>query len=170
MSGGSMGLKGVLLDTAFILRFLRNGDPLQSNALAWFRYLLEHQKPMYFSTVSISEYCAGGAFDDLPLRNLRVLPFNIDHARHAGELTRTLLRLRREGGIDIDRTIVLNDVKLLAQAEVEAGISHFLTSDHSFADRLQLLRTNGHMIRTTVLDLYVPMAEALGKLDFPEEK
>lgn len=165
-----MGLKGVLLDTSFVLRFLKNGDPLQGNAVAWFRYLLEHQKPMYFSTVSISEYCAGGAFDDLPLRNLRVLPFNIDHARHSGDLTRTFLKLRKEKGLDIDRTIVLNDVKLLAQAEVDAGITHILTSDRSFADRLQLLRTNGHGIRSMVLDLYVPMAEALGKLDFPEEK
>jgi hypothetical protein len=109
-----------------------------------------------------------GTFDELPLRNVRVLPFNIDHARRAGPFPGALLDQRKQPGGDDDRTVVINDVKLLAQAEVNAGISHFLTKDLRFASRMQALRQAGHLLSTSVLDLNVPMAATLGMLDFPE--
>jgi hypothetical protein len=120
------------------------------------------------STISIAEYCVKGDFDELPMRNLRVLPFTIDHARRAGPFTGSLLDRLRQPGSDDDRAVVINDVKLLAQAEVDPRISHFLTKDKRFGARMQTLRASGHVLRTSVLDLHMPMAQALGMLDFPE--
>jgi predicted nucleic acid-binding protein len=170
MSGANTGLEavtGVLLDTSFILRLVKPGDALHQNVQAWFRELLGHNVPMYLSTIVVAEYCVKGDVGELPLTNLRLLPFNMVHAMRAGPFTATLLQQRKRDGAE-DRTVVLNDVKLLAQAETSPPISHFLTKDLRFASRMQALRQGGHVLRTTVLDLNIPMADALGMLDFPE--
>jgi predicted nucleic acid-binding protein len=170
MSGVSTGLeavRGVLVDTSFVIRLMKPDDPLNSNAKAWFRELLDRKVPMYLSTIVIAEYCVKGEFDELPVRNLRILPFNVDHARRAGPFTGSLLALRGQRVAE-DRTVVLNDVKLLAQAEATPGITHILTKDGGFGTRIEQLRGAGHVLGTQVLDLNVPMAEALGRLNFPE--
>lgn len=170
MSGANTGLesvRGVLVDTGFVIRLLKSDDPLSVNAKAWFRELLNRKVPMYLSTIVIAEWCVKGDFEQLPVRNMRVLPFNVDHARRAGPFMDTLLKLREKDGTE-ERTIVLNDVKLLAQAEATPGISHVLTKDGGYTKRIERLRGEGHGVTTQVLDLNVPMADALGRLDFPE--
>ncbi len=170
MSGASTGLEavqGVLLDTSFILRLVKPEDPLHANVQNWFRELLVRNVPMYLSTIAIAEYCVKGDLGELPIQNLRILPFNVNHALRAGPLALTLLQQRKRDGTE-ERPLVLNDVKLLAQAEVNVGISHFLTKDLRFASRMQALRQAGHVLRTSLLDLNIPMADALGRLDFPE--
>jgi len=32
------------------------------------------------STISIAEYCVRGSLDELPLMNVQIIPFNLDHA------------------------------------------------------------------------------------------
>lgn len=164
MSAGNTAFDGVLPDTSFIIRLLKTDDPLHGNSRAWFRWLLEHGVPMYFSTISISEFCVKGSFDQLPIRNMRVLPFNWQHAERSGELARVLLDQRK----DEERAVVINDIKLLAQADVEAGISHFLTKDQRLNTKIDRLQMAGVQLRVTVLDLNKPLAEALGEIDFPE--
>ena len=73
MSAGNTMFEGVLLDTSFIIRLLKTDDPVHGNTKAWFRWLLDHKIPMHLSTISISEFCVKGSFDQLPLRNVRVL-------------------------------------------------------------------------------------------------
>lgn len=163
---GLEGIHGVLLDTSFVIRLMKTGDPLHANAQSWFKELLDRQIPMYLSTIVIAEYCVKGSFDELPVRNLRVLPFNVDHARRAGPFAGTLLEQRIKGGPD-ERTVVLNDVKLLAQAESAREISHFLTKDAGFHGRVQQLRDGGHVLGTRIIDLETPLADILGRLDFP---
>lgn len=161
-------MRGVLVDTSFVIRLLKPDDALHGNARSWFKELLDRNVPMYLSTIVIAEWCVKGAFDELPLRNMRVLPFNVDHARRAGPLMDVLLRVREQGERE-ERNIVLNDVKLLAQAEATAGISHILTKDGGYARRIASLGKEGQVVSTQVLDLNVPMAESLGRLDFPVE-
>lgn len=55
----------VILDTSFMIRLLNESDKLHNNALGYFHYFLEQGIPMYFSTVSIAEYCVKGDFHDL---------------------------------------------------------------------------------------------------------
>lgn len=170
MSGANTGLESVesvLLDTSYVIRLLKADDPLSGNAKAWFRELLDRKTPMYLSTIVIAEYCVKGSFEELPIRNVRVLPFNVDHARRAGSYTGTLLSIRAKGGKE-ERNVVLNDVKLLAQAEATVGISHILTKDNGFRSRIGQLRGAGHVLGTEVLDLNIAMSEALGRLNFPE--
>lgn len=118
----------MLVDTSFLIRLIKTDDSLHSNAKVWFRELLERKIPMYLSTIAMAEWCVKGSLDELPLRNMRVLPFNSDHAQQAGPLANSLLRLREKGESD-ERYIILNDVKFLAQAEATPEISHVITSD-----------------------------------------
>ncbi len=74
--------KSVLLDTSFFLRFLNDNDPLFKNAYGYFRYFLSTEFTMMISTISIAEYCVGGEVHELPLRNLQIVPFNLEHAKH----------------------------------------------------------------------------------------
>ena len=39
---------------------------------------------MMISTISIAEYCVGGDVHELPLRNLQIVPFNLDHSKRTG--------------------------------------------------------------------------------------
>ncbi|QTE44322.1 MULTISPECIES: hypothetical protein [Mucilaginibacter] len=77
--------RAVLLDTSFFLRFLNENDPLFKNNDGYFRYFLEKEFVLVISTVSIAEYCVGGSIEQLPLKNLKILPFNLDHAKRTGE-------------------------------------------------------------------------------------
>lgn len=122
--------KSVLLDTSFLLRFLNENDPLFKNADGYFRYLLENEYTLAISTISVAEYCVGGTMDQLPLRNLKILPFNLEHAKRTGEFAKILYRERRAGNINFkERVLIPNDSKLFAQADVEETITYFVTSD-----------------------------------------
>lgn len=47
---------------------------------------------MYVSTVSIAEYCVGGDINELPLKNLQIIPFNLDHSKKAGEFAKLVFK------------------------------------------------------------------------------
>lgn len=82
----------VLLDTSFFIRLLNDVDPLHNNAKEYFRYFLENSVQTKISTISIAEYCVKGNIDELPLRNLQIVPFNLDHAKRAGVFLKLCLR------------------------------------------------------------------------------
>ena len=92
--------RGVLLDTSFFLRFLNDSDPLFKNADDYFRYFLKNDFSLFVSTISVAEFCVGGTADQLPLKNLKILPFNFDHARRTGQFARILFDTRKKGLID----------------------------------------------------------------------
>ena len=105
--------KSVLLDTSFFLRFLNESDALFKNADEYFRYFLKEEITMMISTISIAEYCVGGEIQELPLRNLQILPFNIDHSIRAGEFARVAFQEKRNGKLELtNRIIIPNDAKL----------------------------------------------------------
>lgn len=80
--------------------------------------------------ISIAEYCVGGSIDQLPLKNLIVLPFNINHAEKAGEFGSILYEARKDKKLEVDeRPIIINDAKLFAQAHTDERINYYITSD-----------------------------------------
>ena len=87
--------KGVLLDTSFFLRFLNENDSLFKNADDYFRYFLREEYSLFVSTITVAEFCVGGSADELPLKNLRILPFNYNHAIRTGEFARQLFDSRK---------------------------------------------------------------------------
>jgi len=155
--------KGVLLDTSFFIRFLNDSDPLFKNADGYFRYFLQNEITMVISTISIAEYCVGGDVYELPLRNLQIVPFNLDHAKWTGEFAKIVfqhkgkLRLR-------ERNIIPNDTKLFAQADIEKTIEFYLSSDRESLTIYNLLRQKA-ATKFQFIDLNTPYNEAFGVLD-----
>lgn len=122
--------KGALLDTSFFLRFLNEKDALFNNADKYYQYFLEKEIKLFISTISIAEYCVGGKIDQLPLKNLIVLPFNINHAEKAGEFGRILYETRKNKKLEIEeRPIIINDSKLFSQAHSDERINYYVTAD-----------------------------------------
>lgn len=120
----------VLLDTSFLIRLLSKNDPLHQNAEDYYRYFLEKEIPMYISTITVAEYCVNGDISELPLRSVRIIPFNIQHAPIAGGFANILYSARKTNDISVDnRLIIPNDVKLFAQAECTPDVKYFVTSD-----------------------------------------
>ncbi len=158
----------VILDSSFMIRMLNASDKLHSNALGYFKYFLEHDVPMYFSTVSVAEYCVKGDFYDLPFQNIRILPFNILHAKEAGKFASALYNGKKKNLIEIpDRLIIPNDSKLFAQGSIEKDIKYFVTSDVKSKNVIQMLRKEcGAKIEH--LDINKKHSAFWGLLDFEQ--
>ena len=120
----------VLLDTSFLLRLLSRDDPFFDNADGFFRAFLQHGIPMYVSTVAIGEFCVENNWKEFPSKYIRILPYNFFHALTAGRFAKILYDARKEGELKVSpRNIIPNDVKQLAQAQIESNIKYFVTSD-----------------------------------------
>lgn len=154
----------VLLDTSFFLRFLNEQDPLFAHADGYFRYFVQQDMPMLVSTISVAEYCVRGELQDLPLRNLQILPFNVIHAQRCGEFARVVFSHRNRLDI-VNRAIIPNDTKLFAQADVETSVQYYLSSDAESQKIYGLLRTQNAAPKFEFLNLRVPPSEAFGILD-----
>ena len=124
----------VSLDTSFLISF---ADPDRANhavAVDYFRHCLAEQIPMWLSTVAAGEFEVRQPVSDLPLQNFRIQPYNLPHAIRAAALFRTL---RQEDAMPQEdrRQVVINDLKILAQA-AEENIPIILTEDRNTLSRL----------------------------------
>jgi hypothetical protein len=157
--------KAVLLDTSFFIRFLHESDPLFKNADGYFRYFLQKEITMMISTISIAEYCVGGDVHELPLRNLQIVPFNLDHSKRTGEFAKIAINAKRSGKIDVaNRNIIPNDTKQFAQADCEKAIEFYLSSDSESLKIYNLLRQETAP-KFQFIDLKTPYNETFGLLD-----
>ena len=155
--------KSVLLDTSFFLRFLNDSDPLFKNADGYFRYFLQKEISMMISTISIAEYCVGGDVHELPLRNLQVVPFNLDHSKRSGEFAKIIFQ--NKGKLKLkERNIIPNDTKLFAQADCEKSVEFYLSSDTESLKMYNLLKQE-KAPKFQFVDLKVPYNETFGILD-----
>lgn len=156
--------KSVLLDTSFFLRFLNDEDPLYAHADGYFRHFLREEMDMLISTISIAEYCVGGDINELPLKNLQILPFNVSHAKRTGEFARTVFKHRNK--LDLtNRVIIPNDTKLFAQADTEISVLYYLSSDSESQKVYGVLRSQNLGPKFEFLNLNIPHSEAFGLLD-----
>jgi hypothetical protein len=155
--------KAVLLDTSFFLRFLNDSDSLFKNADGYFRYFLQKEITMMVSTISIAEYCVGGDVHELPLRNLQIVPFNLDHSKRTGEFAKIVFL--NKGKLKLkERNIIPNDTKLFAQADTEKAIEFYLSSDTESQKIYNLLRKETNP-KFQFIDLNTPFNETFGLLD-----
>lgn len=153
----------ILLDTSFFIRLLNENDSLHQNTLKYYRYFLEKQFVLKCSTISISEYCVKGQLDELPLKDIQILPFNINHAQKAGELARIVFQ--KKGGFKIDRrNIIPNDTNLFAQAETEIDITTFATSDEECLKIYSYLKKQD-VIKFETINIRKPFNDSFGFLD-----
>ena len=153
----------ILLDTSFFIRLLNENDSLHQNTLKYYKYFLEKQFILKCSTISISEYCVKGQLDELPLKDIQIIPFNINHAQKAGELARIVFE--NKGSFKINkRNIIPNDTNLFAQAETEIDITTFATSDEECLKIYNLLKRKG-VIKFEVVNIRRLPSESFGLLD-----
>lgn len=154
----------VLLDTSFFIRLLKADDRLHQNAVDYFRYFLENNFTLKVSTIAISEFCVKGSVDMLPLSNLQILPFNYDHAVNAGKLGEIAFRRKAEMGAMITpRTVVPNDTKMFAQADLEEDITHYVSAD-SEAVKVFSLINGEYKMKFSYIDISIPYRETFGVL------
>lgn len=159
-----MKVNSVLLDTSFFIRFLNDEDPLFKNAMEYYKYFISKEIKMFISTISIAEYCTGGTIDELPLRNLAILPFNINHSIKTGEIAK--LVFTNKGRLKLkERNIIPNDSKLFSQADVEANITYYLSSDSESLKIYNLLKDENSQLKFSFIDLNIPPNEYFGYLD-----
>ena len=155
--------KAVLLDTSFFLRFLNDSDPLFENADGYFRYFLKQEIAMMVSTISIAEYCVGGDVHELPLRNLQIVPFNLDHSRRTGEFAKIVFQ--NKGKLKLkERNIIPNDTKLFAQADCEKSVEFYISSDTESLKIYNLLKQETNP-KFQFIDLNIPYHQTFGILD-----
>jgi predicted nucleic acid-binding protein len=156
----------VLLDTSFFIRLLNDEDPLHENAKGYFKYFLDNDVIMKISTISIAEYCVLGSISELPLKNILIMPFNLDHAEKAGEFASIIFS---ENNISKEslrpRAIIPNDSKLFAQADTDNSITHFVTSDKRSQNTFRLLKNKTNP-KFEIIDISVSHDQAFGILDF----
>ena len=157
----------LLLDTSFFIRLLNPHDDLHKNAKEYFKHFLENEIELYCSTISIAEYCVRGQADELPLREIRILPFNYFHAVKAGEFA-SIAYEKKESMKLPNRAIILNDIKLFAQASDEKEISHFMTSDKDCITMYNAIK-NKINPNFDIINISSPLSETLGELPFNEE-
>ncbi len=154
----------VLLDTSFFIRLLNPSDHLHQNARAYFKYFLQQEIEMYCSTISIAEYCVKGDIDELPLKEVRILPFNFFHAIDAGKFAEIAYSQKESKQLP-NRAIILNDIKLFAQAHHEENISHFVTSDGECSKIYNAIITK-IPVSFQIVNIVNSVSSTLGELPF----
>jgi predicted nucleic acid-binding protein len=158
-----MDSKSILLDTSFLIRLLNENDLLHKNTLEYYKYFLEKQFILKCSTISISEYCVKGQLEELPLKDIQIVPFNISHAQKAGEFAKIIFE--NKGKLEAEkRNIIPNDTNLFAQAEIEKEITTFATSDEECLKIYTLLKQNYNLNFDTI-NIRQPFNETFGLLD-----
>ena len=124
----------VSLDTSFLISFADPDRPNHAVAVEYYRHCLAHRVPMWISTIAAGEFEVRQSISDLPLQNFRVQPFNLPHAIRAAALFRAD-RGDRPPTSEDRRPIIINDIKILAQAE-EDQIPTIVTEDANTLSRL----------------------------------
>ena len=158
-------MHSVLLDTSFFIRLLNDEDPLHQNARDYFKYFIEREITMKISTISIAEYCVLGKAEELPFRNLQIVPFNLNHAKRTGEFAKVIFQEKGKFKDELKpRAIIPNDSKLFAQADLDKSITHFVTSDKRSGNTIKILKTKIEA-KFEFLDINTPYDQAFGVLD-----
>ena len=155
----------VLLDTSFFIRLLNDEDPLHSNTVGYYKYFLENEIALKVSTITIAEYCVLGKLEDLPLKNVQIVPFNLKDAEKTGEFAKIIFAENKVNEEKLSpRAIIPNDSKLFAQCDLDKTISHFVTSDVRSKNTLASLK-KGINPKFDIISIDIPHTETFGILD-----
>lgn len=155
----------VLLDTSFLIRLLNDEDPLHKNAKAYYKHFLKNGIFLKVSTISIAEYCVRGNVSDLPLKNLQIIPFNLEQASKTGTFAKIIFDASKAADVYLTpRQIIPNDSKLFACADLDTSTSYFVTSDSRSLSTYSLLR-NRTQPKFEIIDIHNSYNEVFGILN-----
>ena len=154
-----------LLDRSFFIRLLNDEDPLHENAVGYFRYFLENNIILKISTISIAEYSVFGNLEDLPLKNVQIVPFNLKEAQKTGQFANIIFTENKISEKTLSpRAIIPNDSKLFAQADLDISVTHFVTSDVRSKNTFALLKKETNP-KFNIISIDIPYSETFGILD-----
>ena len=120
-------MRSVLLDTSFCIRLLKKDEPLHQNVIEYFQYFLEQKIELYISTIAVAEYSVKDDPANLPLKMMKIIPFDFFDGKTAGEFHSILLEQKNKT-YNIDRNVVKDDCKLIAQL-YNRKIEGYITKD-----------------------------------------
>jgi len=107
----------ICVDTSFLITFADPSRPHHSVAVDYFRHCVGNGHMLCLSTLVVAEFECGQPITDLPLGNFQIIPFNFRHAVASANFHR---QLKSSDPVDdASRSVVRNDLKILAQAEIE---------------------------------------------------
>jgi len=156
----------VSLDTSFLISFADPSRPHHAIAVDYFRHCLAQRIPMWISVVAAGEFEVKQPVSDLPFQNFRIQPYNLPHAIRAATLFRSLRAESPHSSADDTRRIIINDLKIIAQAEEET-IPVILAEDASTLSKIvaRLRQANATSVYVLLLkDGFTP-----GKLENPDQ-
>lgn len=158
-------MNSVLVDTSFCIRLLKSDDPFHKNVKEYFQYFLKNNIDIYLSTIVVSEYSVKDDPNNLlALQTFKILSFDFSDAKISGEFTRILLNDPEVRDLE-KRSVVINDIKLIAQTH-NRKIDAYISKDRkSFNKMINKLRGSG--LSFNFIDLSIPLSEFKGELDFP---
>lgn len=128
----------ICVDTSFLITFADPSRTHHAVAVDYFRHCVGNGHMLCLSTLVVAEFEVGQPISDLPLGNFHILPFNFRHAVESANYHRQIKGA--EPVDEADRSVVRNDLKIIAQAKIEE-CSIVLTEDANtmtrWADRLR---------------------------------
>jgi predicted nucleic acid-binding protein len=155
-------MDSILIDTSFCIRLIKQTDLLHQNAVEYFEHFLENKIDIYLSSIAIAEYSVKDDIRNLPLKTMKIIPFDFFDGRTAGEFHSILLN-RKQEIIDIERNVIKDDCKLIAQL-YNRKIDAYITKDKkSFGQIISpIVKEKGFSIE--LLDLAITLKEFKGEL------
>jgi predicted nucleic acid-binding protein len=157
-----LGIKSIMLDTSFCIRLMNNTDPLHANALEYFKYFSKEKISMHISTIAIAEYAVGDDADNLPLSNIQIEAFDFIDSKEAGKF-HAEIRKRKDLILGFERSVIANDVKILAQISTKK-IDAIITKDSKSKSKYVTPLTDAGMLSMKFYDLDNSLNSTLGLL------
>lgn len=120
-----MSNPAAVLDTTFLICLADKKRQSHAAACAYYQHFLEKNVEMLLPTVVVAEFCVKQSIGTLPMRNFRVLPFNLPDALLCAKLN--VASYRTATGQTGQRDAVKDDFKIIAHAQIEQAT--FLVTD-----------------------------------------
>jgi hypothetical protein len=137
-------------------------DALHTNALDYFRHFLTEKITIHLSTIAVAEYAVGDDPANLPLDNLQIEAFDFRDGETAGRFHKAI-KEKKTSIPAYNRSIITNDVKMLAQAHTRK-IDAIISKDaKSYKDYVKPL-TDLHLTQIKFFDLNDSLNALLGQL------
>jgi hypothetical protein len=139
----------ICVDTSFLITFADPSRPNHPVAVDYFRHSVGNGHMLCLSTLVVAEFEVMQPVSDLPLGNFHILPFNFRHAVESANYHRQIKGT--EPVDEANRSVVRNDLKILAQAQIEE-CSIILTEDANTLTRwAERLNSSNHCRVSSIL-------------------
>jgi predicted nucleic acid-binding protein len=150
-------MHSVLLDTSFCIRLLKKDDTFHQNVVDYFQHFLEQKIELFISTITIAEYSVKDDPNNLPLKTMKIIPFDFFDGKLAEEFHSILLE-QKDQTKDLDRDAIKDDCKLISQI-CNRQIEGYITKDRKSFDRIIKPITEKKQFSIELLDLSISLKE-----------